>query len=278
MQEDFSNYNKQGSPIRNLQLRMLDILLVVADICEKNNICYWIEFGTLLGAVRHKGFIPWDDDLDISIYEDDYDRFQEICKEQLPEYLFLQNQETDPEAHMGDGMLKIRDKRSLYIHEFDNFRKDYNKGVFIDVFVAKQYPNMAPNLMKFLFKRVSRSYGFFKYYPELNFKNILGYFVYPLIYVFFKAIINVITFCKRKPYYIGVTPECYAYGYFSKKEDIFPLQNIEFEGHILKAPRALHAYLTNIYGNYMKIPSPENRRTHVAYAFMERSEGAINIK
>jgi lipopolysaccharide cholinephosphotransferase len=278
MQEDFSIYNKPGSPIRNVQLRMLDILLVVADICEKNNICYWIEYGTLLGAVRHKGFVPWDDDLDISVYEDDFERFQIVCKEQLPEYLFLQDPETDPDAHMGHGMIKIRDKRSLYIHGFDDFRKEYNKGVFIDVFVAKKYPKMNPKLMKFLFLKVSRSYGFFKYYPELNFKNIIGYFVYPVIYIFFKTILKVITMWKQKPYYIGVTPECYSYGYFSKYEEIFPLQEIEFEGHMLKAPNDSHVYLTNIYGDYMQIPSPEKRRTHVVYAFMDRSEGAINVK
>lgn len=277
-QEDMTKYNKPGTPIRNVQLRMLDILIVVADICDKNNIRYWIEFGTLLGAVRHKGFIPWDDDLDISVYEDDFERFQEVCKEQLPENLFLQNHETDPDAHMGHGLIKIRDKQSLYIHSFDNFRKEYNKGVFIDVFMAKTYPKMNPNLMQYLFLKVSRSYGFFKYYPELTFKNIIGYFVYPLIYIFFKTIIGFLTLWHRESYYVGVTPECLAYGYLSKKEEIFPLREIEFEGHKFKAPNNPDAYLTNEYGNYMQIPPPEKRRTHVVYAFMNRQEGAINVR
>ena len=274
--EDLSSYNKPGSPLRNVQLRMLDILIAVADICRKNNICYWIDFGTLLGAVRHGGFIPWDDDLDICVYEKDYSRFQEVCKEQLPEYLFLQSPETDPDAHMGHGMIKIRDKRSLYIHGFDNFRRTYNKGVFIDVFVAKNYPRMNPDLMSYLFIKVSRSYAFMKYYPELNFKNIIGYFVYPLIYIFFKTIIKCFTI-SNKQYYVGVAPECLLYGHLSRKEEVFPLKEIEFEGHKFMAPQDPDACLTNQYGNYMQVPPPEKRRSHVIYAFMDRKDGAINV-
>lgn len=276
MEEDFSKYNKEGSPLRKVQQRMLTILLAVDELCRKNDICYWIDFGTLLGAVRHKGFIPWDDDLDIYVHEKDFYKFQRVCIEQLPDDLFLQNEKTDPKSNMGNGMVKVRDKKSLFIHSFDNFKEEYNKGVFIDVFMAKTYPKMNPKNMKYLFSRIKFSYGFFKYYPKLNFKNIICYFVYPISYVFHKLLIKI--FSIGKPYLIGVTPECYTYGMLSKIDDVFPLQEIEFEGHKFMAPFNPDICLRNVYGDYMKIPAPENRRTHVIYAFMDRKEGAINVE
>ena len=69
MEEDFSKYNGEGTMLRKAQLRMLDILVEVDKVCKRHNIPYWVDYGTLLGAVRHGGFIPWDDDLDISMME-----------------------------------------------------------------------------------------------------------------------------------------------------------------------------------------------------------------
>ena len=68
-------YNPDGSLLRELQLRMLEILKCVDSICEKHNIRYWLSSGTLLGAVRHGGFIPWDDDIDILMPREDYEKF-----------------------------------------------------------------------------------------------------------------------------------------------------------------------------------------------------------
>lgn len=276
MEEDFTRYNGEGTPLRNVQLKMLDILVVVDRLCKKNDICYWIDFGTLLGAVRHKGFIPWDDDLDIYVHEKDFDRFQIVCLEQLPDDLFLQNEKTDPDSHMGNGMVKVRDRNSLFIHDFDNFKKEYNKGVFVDVFKAKIYPRMNSRVLKYLFTRIKFAHGFFKYYPELNLKNIICFFLYPISYVFHKSLIQL--FSIGKPCLIGVTPESYTYGMLAKIDDVFPLQELEFEGHRFMAPRDPDVCLRNVYGDYMQVPPPDKRRTHVIYAFMDRKEGAINVK
>ncbi|MBQ6742727.1 MAG: LicD family protein [Bacteroidales bacterium] len=276
MEEDFSKINGENTPLRKVQLRMLDMLIVIDNICRKNNICYWIEYGTLLGAVRHKGFIPWDDDLDICVHEKDYEKFQNVCMEQLPDDLFLQNEITDPDSNMGKGLLKIRDKKSLFIHYSENFKKNYNKGIFIDVFMAKPYPKANWDILKYLLHRVGYAHGFFKYNPELNLKNIICFFVYPVSYLFHKSLLKCIT--RGKPYLMGVTPECYVFGKFSKIEDVLPLREIEFEGHSFKAPNNPEARLRDHFGDYMKIPEPENRRIHVVYAFMDRKEGAINVK
>lgn len=76
---------------------MLKILVEIHRICVENDITYWLEAGTLLGAIRHKGFIPWDDDCDVSMPRKDYERFLQIAQEKLPETMFLQTKETDKE-------------------------------------------------------------------------------------------------------------------------------------------------------------------------------------
>lgn len=78
--EDFSVYNGENTILRKAQLRMLEILVQVSSICDKHSIPYWIDYGTLLGAVRHNGFIPWDDDLDISILKKITLNFQKFYK------------------------------------------------------------------------------------------------------------------------------------------------------------------------------------------------------
>ena len=76
--------------LRECQLKQLAILEVIDHVCKANGIEYWLDGGTLLGAVRHGGFIPWDDDIDIAMRKDDLERFIEVAQKQLPEHLFLQ--------------------------------------------------------------------------------------------------------------------------------------------------------------------------------------------
>ena len=80
IQEDLSKYNPEGSILRRAQLRELEILIEVDKICRKHNIEYFLDWGTLLGAVRHGGFIPWDDDIDISVRRKDYSRLCKVLK------------------------------------------------------------------------------------------------------------------------------------------------------------------------------------------------------
>lgn len=261
------------SVLRVAQLRMLDILIEIDRICRKHSIKYWIDFGTLLGAVRHKGFIPWDDDLDICIFEEDYSRFLSICENELSPRFFLQTDISDPTSAMGNGLCKIRDKESLYIEATDNFKKPYQKGIFVDVFESITYPNISPKVFKFLSRRISFSYGFFKYNPSLNLKNIICFFIYPISYSFFSSIFKLLLLNKGN--YLFSRPEFYGSGFFTKKTDIFPLKEVEFEGRMFFAPFNPDARLRDNFGDYMKIPSENQRRTHAKYIFIESSIGKI---
>ena len=84
------------TPLRQAQLVMLRMLKIIDYICRKHNLSYWVCSGTLLGAVRHKGFIPWDDDLDICMIREDYEKFTQIAPLEFPKDIMLQTRESDP--------------------------------------------------------------------------------------------------------------------------------------------------------------------------------------
>lgn len=260
--------------LREVQLRMLDILLEVKRLCNKHDIRYWLDFGTLLGAVRHAGFIPWDDDLDVCVLEDDFERFLRVCSEELPDWLVLQTEKTEKDSGMGAGLVKIRDKNSLYIHDFDSFRSDYSKGIFIDVFKSVRYPEMPSGLFCYLSRRVSFAYGFWHYHLPISMKNIICYCVYPFSYCFHKAIFEFLGAIKKKRYLFS-TPERYVYGLYTPEDEIFPLSEIDFEGHLFPVPRNWDRRLCDSFGDYLKIPEKTKRRTHAKYVFLDKGKGVI---
>ena len=120
-----------------LQKTELDILKAFVDVCNKLEIRYFLVCGTALGAVKYGGFIPWDDDVDVGLYREDYELFCNKAQQMLPEYYFLQTYKTDekyPRIYC-----KIRDSRTTYI-EKSMSQLDINHGVYIDVFPLGGYP------------------------------------------------------------------------------------------------------------------------------------------
>ncbi len=261
--------------LRALQLRMLDILIVLDKLCRKNHIQYYIAYGTVLGAVRHGGFIPWDDDIDIMVVGDDYERFQQVCKEQLPDWLFLQNAETDPGACMGKGMFKVRDRQSLFLQNYDVFTKEYNRGVFIDVYKAITIPKRPERMVGYLLTRISYAYNFYRYNAPITLHNIVCYCLYPFSYVWHKAILWLLS-RGGKPFYCCQMGEgCYNQPHPTRYSDIFPLRELEFEGHTFMAPNNPDGYLRAIYKDYWRIPAPDKRRVHGAYYIKDATSIAL---
>ena len=117
--------------IRPLQERELQILKELKRVCEKNRLSYFLAFGTLLGAVRHGGFIPWDDDIDVCMSYPDYLALDKACKADLADGYFLQSAETDPESRLT--YKKLRLNASTFIHE-DYAGRDMHHGIAIDVY------------------------------------------------------------------------------------------------------------------------------------------------
>ena len=124
--------------LRRLQLTQLEILEYVDSFCKDNNIKYSLYAGTLLGAVRHQGFIPWDDDLDICMPRNEYDKFIRLWNDNEHEKYFLQNKENTPT--FTQSFTKIRKKNTNFLQE-DDLGMDYHTGIFIDVFPVDRIPN-----------------------------------------------------------------------------------------------------------------------------------------
>lgn len=130
--------------LAKLQLCEKNILRAFICACEKCGLKYYLIYGSCLGAVRHKDIIPWDDDIDVAMPREDYEKFMATGQQYLPEYYFLQNYNTDPE-YLGC-FAKIRDSRTSFIESGVKTRK-MNHGVYIDIFPIDYYPRM--NIKKF---------------------------------------------------------------------------------------------------------------------------------
>ena len=140
MKEYILKVREDGSKItlRELQLKLLEMMKDIDAVCKKHDITYWLSGGSCLGAIRHKGFIPWDDDADIAMMYDDYVRFLDACKDLDPNKYVIQSFETHKEYNVTIPAMKIRLK-GTYCEEYNTLLKNKCKdsdGMFIDVFIV----------------------------------------------------------------------------------------------------------------------------------------------
>lgn len=251
-------YNPDGSELRILQLKMLDILTTVANICDKHKITYWISGGTLLGAVRHDGFIPWDDDIDIELLLPDYKKLLKILPDELSDGLYLQ---TPKEKSYRLLFSKVRDRQSIVYSEEEDMATYKEKGIFIDIFPEERSYRWMKNIVDFFygraFRRLKRGRPFQS--PQYFYEYMASLLLYP-IGISLKWISR--TICSiTKPNNI-----LHSYGIGNSTnhnaEYMFPVSKIIFEGKEFSAPKEPDTYLQRQYGNYMTIPPKEKRATH----------------
>jgi lipopolysaccharide cholinephosphotransferase len=254
----------QETDLRRAQLVMLRILRVVDDICCKNDIKYWLDGGTVLGAIRHKGFIPWDDDLDVCMLRGDYRRFIALAPKALPGDLFLQVCLKDLDYYLH--WAKIRDKCSA-MEEKAYRRARFHKGIGIDIIPCDFFPRANPLtwLEKFLAKafryRSKNLHEDMSADERVNF--IASKFISLLIpikveqrvFTVFKAMFKQSR--QRVGYGIG-TPFSGSFHY----DTIFPLSEAEFEGCLFPVPKDPDRYLATLYGDYWELPPPDSRTPH----------------
>ena len=253
--EDLSKYNPEGSTLRKAQLRMVEILTEVDKICRKHKIDYYLDWGSLLGAVRHGGFIPWDDDLDITIRGKDVNRLRKLLQTELPSNLCYQDYHTDWNYPVPMG--KVRDKKSIFDDPY--LKKVRERGIYIDIFgVEPIIPLPLKKLIDFVYIRCIRGVH---NYSDRFIEKLLGYLCYPLT-------ILCVWMCRMWAKMVELRHWGHQYGWKSKlyvaEDIIYPVREIQFEGHTFFAPNDYDAYLKNLYGDYMQIPPEDKRVTHLA--------------
>jgi lipopolysaccharide cholinephosphotransferase len=255
--------------LTKLHFEIVNILKEVKKICNENNLRYYLVGGTLLGALRHKGFIPWDDDLDIGMPREDFNRFIAICEKQLPEHLELMWITTN-KRHWYP-FAKVQIKNTLFLQS--NFKSSkHNFGIFIDVFPIDEDKGLSEEVFKRKRKiNVLNSLMQQKVIPTVkSFKNLLSKCASAFVSTkrLQRMQQKLMTKNNRKgfDYYAN-----YASNYSIKKQMI-PKQDygegvlLEFEGEQYNAPVNYDAVLTSIYGSdYMQLPPKEMQRTHKPY-------------
>lgn len=253
--------------LRQMHLIQLDMLLEVDRICRIYDINYIVSGGTLLGAVRNQGFIPWDDDIDVRMLRDDYDKFCDVCKNELDkDKYFLQTHKTDPNYIWYYG--KIRRKGTEYVRTGQEHLKMIT-GVFIDIISSDKVPSsrIFMNIFCcccFVAKKIL--------YSRVGYRNERNLF-FRLIYLLLHFIpCKFAFFCLDSLSKIGRSidsPIAASFAFVSKSESK-PLikwhtERIElmFEGHKIFAPKDYDGWLSSNYGNnYMKLPPIEERVIH----------------
>ena len=249
--------------LRKVQLKQLTILKEIDRICKKHHIEYWLDGGSLLGAVRHKGFIPWDDDIDIAMKASDLKRFEAIAKDELPKWLFLQNRHTDP--YCKENITKIRDLNSLYIEYSDTFYQSYEMGIFVDIFPMVPYPSVSRGLVKKICRGYSVAYSITNKPKRISFNTLFEFLYFYLKEIFLGIVWKIICVIKPNDTFFSNIIKQNGYGIMHRTKDIFPISTITFEDATFSAPCNPDGYLKDLYGDYMQLPPEEKRKGHAVF-------------
>ncbi|CAA6822788.1 MAG: Lipopolysaccharide cholinephosphotransferase LicD1 (EC [uncultured Sulfurovum sp.] len=246
--------------LRKAQLIMLDMLVEFDAICIKYNLKYWLDSGTLLGAVRHEGFIPWDDDIDISMPVEDYNKFIKIAKLELSKNIFFQTDETDSSFKFD--YIKLRSNKASIV-EFHEKDKEvaYHQGVFVDIFPMLTLPNAKfyENFYKDIFKLTRDTSSISLHtpngvdHPEARKKLIESL---ETLHQGWNEEHNL------KVIYSGKMPDVASW---FDLDEVFPLSSIRFEGLAFYAPKNPQHYLRSLYSfNFMELPPKDKRTIHAS--------------
>ncbi len=218
---DITTFPKATGLLRQVQLCDAELLRIFHELCQKHNLCYWLDYGTLLGCVRHKGFIPWDDDLDVAMPREDYEKIKKILPAELEQYGI-----TVPQPQPGKAAITV-----------------WNAGMVLDIFPVDTVIFEAEDNRNDLKKRL---YEYRVFYNK-NKKNIS-----------YEQLINQREKIIGKPqgnkivWYHNM--EFCADSTIYEPDTIFPLRKLNFEGYGFFVPNDYDTYLREHYGDYMAFP------------------------
>lgn len=259
-----------NNTIEKLKDIELELLIYIDKLCKQHNLKYYLVGGTLLGSIRHKGFIPWDDDIDIGMMRDDYNRLIYLLAKDKSDKYFVQNFQTDPEYPRY--ITKIRLNGTKFI---EGYLKDYNMhhGIFIDIFPLDKIRDKNEKKLDFrvnfankiLTLRTIRN-GHIKNFRKS--KKIIAKILRPFTFLiplkFYNTTIDYIYGYENGENGNYITNFSSQYGW---RKQTFPIDvygegtYLEFEGYQFMAPAKWEVILKSLYGDYMKLPPEEKRNS-----------------
>ena len=252
-----AKYNPDGSTLRRDQLELLRMLKIFAKLCKEHNITWWLSSGTLLGAARHQGFIPWDDDLDIVVLRKDFKRLERVMRKMHDEEFVYHSMFTDID----------------YVYAFAKFRKrkgevegghrrgKYYKwrGQFIDIFAIEKTSYFSARASSIICNNLQHltsyiSWGWLR--------KPLIFIIKVLCYGVIIPLLRLIGLINPKGEYHYVLGSGWGRHTFFMK-NTFPLTTARFEGEEFPVPHDMDAYLTQVYGDWRKLPTEEQIRKNI---------------
>lgn len=250
--------------LKRLQEIEFDMLLEIKRVCNKNNIKYSLIGGTLLGAIRHKGYIPWDDDADVGMLREDYEKFRMACEIDLDaEKYYFQDDRNTEGYRWGYG--KLRRKHTLFLRENQEHLK-FGQEIFVDIFPLDYVPDNMLLRKVHAFRCFCIRKMLWAPVGAVSEKNKYVKFIYRklgkipkkrIYYYYYKYIIDK---KKSNTVRINLFPTCNPYGFpISYFEELI---EVEFENEIFMGSKFYDKYLKIKYGDYMKLPPLEERKVH----------------
>ncbi len=253
--------------LKEMKKIQIQILNQINNFCQKNKINYWLDCGTLIGAARHKGYIPWDDDIDIGMLREDYDRFMNTFNKANRRYKLLCI-EKDKNYYFAYG--KVIDTKTV-LYEPDE-ETGVKSGVYIDVFVydnAPDNPKLADKMFKKrdLYNKMRMAQLYKDEYDHTSIKKrIIRFFLnlylkfLPIDYYTRKIVENSKTYMHENTKRIGNFTSTTKF--MADKKLLRSFIKLEFEGKKYPVPIGYDEWLHNFYGDYMQLPPKEKRVSH----------------
>lgn len=273
--------NTYMGKLEKVQKILLAYLLEIDRICKKHDIKYFLAGGTLLGAIRHHGFIPWDDDADVMMLREDYEKFRQVVQEELPDNIFMQIPETEKGNY--NPFTKLRINNTMFATEFTGHFMDMHNGIFFDVLSHDRTGNHRwSQKLHLMATMLTRSVVFNKWGDT----DIKGGGAHPIICKIVDKVKYLIPMkaalkaqnCSLEFFRNRKTEYLYDGMGRNLKRGAFPARwldeavYVDFEGYQFPVPKEYDKYLTYLYGDYMQMIPVSQRRTSHSIVLMDLGE------
>lgn len=260
-----------------LQKKILEIMVYVDYLCKEHDIAYYLCGGSALGAVRHQGFIPWDDDLDIFMTHQNYIKFIDVCRRSLDKNRFYFQEENTKEWPLF--FSKVRMNNTTYIEKFDSKKMDriMHRGIYVDIFpLDSASDNVFLHYMQYIFSRllIAKALGERGYITNSKLKKLVIF----LSRIFIRGWLSRAMLCFIRSFNSRETRRIGSFfgkGKFNKisfpREYMGIPRYVKFDTTILPIPQKAEEYLKFSFGDYMKIPD-KIEPSHAVYVDLSKGE------